>query len=114
MNSHHLGVLRFFALLFLLPGLGGLIVSAWVSANYLETLPRMPLPAEARMTPRDIHGVIVYQTVAEDRRLSIMEDSSVGIFAVGLTLGLVYMRKWGIAQALTGSEDDDMVPENNG
>lgn len=114
MNNHQLGVLRLFALLFLLPGLGGLIVSAWVSTQYLETLPRMPIPAEFRMTPRDIHGVIVYETVSEDRRLSVMEDSSVGIFAVGLTLGLVYMRKWGITQALTGSEDDELVVENNG
>lgn len=114
MNGQQLGVLRFFALLFLLPGLAGLIISAWVSTNYLETLPRMPVPLESRMTPRDIHGVIVYQTVSEDRRLSMMEDCSVGIFAVGLTLGLVYMRKWGIAQALTGSEDDDLVAENHG
>ncbi|MFP5237497.1 MAG: hypothetical protein ACLGSD_16490 [Acidobacteriota bacterium] len=74
----------------------------------------MPVPTEFRMTPRDIHGVIVYQTVAEDRKLSMMEDASVGIFAVGLMLGLVYMRKWGIAQALTGSEDDELVAENNG
>lgn len=111
MNNHQLGVLRIFALLFLLPGLAGLVLSAWVSTTYLEKLPRIPEPAEYRMVPRDIHGVVVYQTAAEDRRLSLMEDTSVGIFVVGLALGLVYMRKWGIAQALTGADEDDLVPE---
>lgn len=107
MNHQQLGVLRFFALLFLLPGLGGLILSAWVSTSYLETLPRMPMPVEQRMIPRNIHGVIVYQTTSEDRRLDAMQDASIGVFLVGLGLGLVYMRKWGIAQMLTGGEDEE-------
>lgn len=112
MDNRQLGILRFFALLFLLPGLAGLILSAWVSTTYLENLPRIPDPAELRMTPRNIHGVIVYETTAEDHKLSLMEDSSVGVFLVGLTLGMVYMRKWGIAQALVGSEDEeDLVAE---
>lgn len=114
MNSHQLGVLRFFALLFLLPGLAGLIVSAWVSTSYLQSLPRMPVPAESRMTPRNIHGVIVYETETENRKLNILEDSSVGVFLVGLTLGLVYMRKWGLAQALAGGDEEDLIPEQQG
>ncbi len=78
-------------------------------------LPRMPVPAESRMTPRNIHGVIVYETEAEDRQLSLMEDSSVGIFLIGLGLGIVYMRKWGISHALVGGEDeDDLIPEKVG
>lgn len=112
MSNRQLGVLRFFALLFLLPGLAGLVLSAWVSTSYLETLPRIPRPAEQRMIPRNIHGVIVYQTAREDRRLDFMQDASVGIFLVGLGLGLVHMRKWGIAQALAGGEDEEeLVPE---
>lgn len=107
MNHQQLGALRFFALLLLLPGLGGLILSAWISTSYLETLPRMPMPAEQRMTPRNVHGVIVYQTAAEDRRLDLMQDASIGIFVVGVGLGLVYMRRWGIAQMLTGGEDEE-------
>ncbi len=107
MTNHQLGVFRFFALLFLLPGLAGLILSAWVSTSYLEDLPRMPVPVQSRMIPRNIHGVVVYETAAEDRRLEVMQDASVGIFLVGLTLGLVYMRTWGIAQALTGGEEED-------
>jgi hypothetical protein len=98
MSHSNLTVLRFFALLFLLPGLGGLIFSAMVSTDYLENLPRSPAPAEQRMTPRDIHGTIVYQTVPEDERLSVMEYGSVSIFLTGLLLGIVYLEKWSSAR----------------
>jgi hypothetical protein len=65
-----------------------------------------------RITPRNIHGILVYQTVEENRRLNLMEDSSVGVFLFGLGLGFVYLAKWGIVQAL-GAEDDEME-ENMG
>lgn len=107
MNRQNLGLLRFFSLLFLLPGLGGLIFSAVISTSYLEKLPRSPVPAEMRMIPRNIHGIVVYQTAEEDRRLTLMEDTSVGVFVVGLGLGLVYLRKWGIAQALGAEEEEN-------
>jgi len=105
MNHRKLSLLRFFSLLFLLPGLGGLVISAMVSTHYLETLPRTPIPSEMRMVPRNIHGLVVYQTDDEDQKLTLLEDSSVGVFLVGLTMGLVYLRKWGIAQALTGEDE---------
>jgi hypothetical protein len=105
MNHRKLSLLRLISLMFLLPGLGGLVISAMVSTQYLETLPRTPIPSEMRMVPRNIHGVVVYQTDDEDQRLSIMEAASVGVFLVGLTMGLVYLRKWGIAQALTGEDE---------
>ena len=110
MNRQRLSMLRFFSLLFLLPGLAGLLFSAWVSTSYLEKLPRMPEPTQMRMTPRNIHGIVVYQTDEEDRRLTVMEDASIAVFLVGLTLGLVYLRKWGIAHAL-GAEDEDLAEE---
>lgn len=111
MNRQQLGLLRFFSLLLLLPGLGGLIFSAVISTNYLENLPRTPVPAEMRMIPRNIHGVVVYQTAEEDRRLTLMEDASVGVFVLGLGLGLIYLRKWGIAQAL-GADDEERVAQH--
>jgi hypothetical protein len=49
--------------------------------------------------------VVVYQTDDEDRTLTVLEDSSVGVFLVGLAMGLVYLRKWGIAQALAGEDE---------
>lgn len=79
----------------LLPGLAGLVFSALVSAYYMDTLPRGPVPDEMRMTPRNINGCVVYQTAEESRRLSRLEDSSVAVFVVGLVLGLVYLEKWG-------------------
>jgi hypothetical protein len=98
------------SLLFLLPGLAGLIFSAMISTQYLETLPKGPDPDQMRMTPRNIHGIVVYQTEQEDTRLTVLEDSSVAVFLLGLGTGLVYLRKWGIAQAL-GSEDEDRAAE---
>jgi len=110
MNHRQLRLLRFFALLFLLPGLGGLVFSAMVSAQYLQTLPRLPVPEEMRVVPRNIHSIVVYQTDDEDRRLKLLEDTSVAVFAIGLGMGLVYLRKWGIAQAL-GAEEGVALPE---
>jgi hypothetical protein len=111
MNRQQLGALRFFSLLFLLPGLAGLIYSAMVSTSYLERLPRMPQPTELRMTPRNIHGIVVYQTQDEDQRLTVMEDTSIVVFLVGLALGLVYLRKWGIAHAL-GADDEELAEQS--
>jgi hypothetical protein len=109
MNAAKLAMLRFFALLFLLPGLAGLIVSAMISTSYLETMPKSPEPDQMRMTPRNIHGIVVYQTVEEDQRLSLMEGASVGIFVVGLGLGLVYLEKWGSARSHASEYDDELT-----
>jgi len=98
MNRTNLTVLKFFALLFLLPGLGGLVFSAMVSTDYLESLPKSPAPIEQRMTPRNVHGTVIYQTVQEDERLSAMEYTSVSVFLVGLLLGIVYLEKWSSAR----------------
>lgn len=100
MSRVNLTILKFFALLFLLPGLGGLVFSAMVSTDYLENLPRFPAPAEHRMTPRNVHGVVVYQTVQEDKRLSAMEYTSVSVFLAGLLLGIVYLEKWSSARQM--------------
>ena len=101
-----LATLRFVALLFLLPGLAGLIVSSTVSVHYLETMPRGPAVSENRVVPRDIHGTVVYQTKDEDRKLSVIEYTSVGVFIVGLTLGMVYLEHWGASQDRYGDEDE--------
>lgn len=113
MNGAQLAKLKFVALLFLLPGLLGLLLSAMISTHYVDTMPRWPTPEEMRMTPRNINGTVVYQTVSEDRKLSIIEYSSVGIFLVGLGLGLVYLEKWSSARA-RATEDDDHLSENFG
>jgi hypothetical protein len=96
--------LRRLALLFLLPGLAGLIISSVISVSYLDSCPKMPDPPAMRMTPRTIHGVTIYQTEDENRRLDVIEYSSTMIFLIGLGLSLVYLRKWGIARAIDGEE----------
>jgi hypothetical protein len=112
MKNAQLATLRFFALLFLMPGLGGLILSAIVSTHYLDTLPRWPAPEELRMIPRSIHGVIVYQTAQEDRRLTIMEGTSVGVFILGLGLSVWYLEKWSSRQVRESEEEG--LEENAG
>ena len=102
MSTAKLGTLKFVSLLFLLPGIAGLIFSAMISTHYLETLPRWPAAAEMRMTPRNIQGVVVYQTEEEDRSLSISEYSSVGLFLVGLGFGLYYLERWSACHARLG------------
>ena len=105
MKAARLSTLRFFALLFLLIGLGGLITSAIISTHYLDVMPTKPAPEQLRMVPRSIHGVTVYQTAQEDRRLNVVEYSSVGIFLIGLTLSVIYLEKWGSTQVPAGDEE---------
>jgi hypothetical protein len=111
MNSPRLAKLKMFSLVFMLPGLAGLIISAMLSVHYLDSMPRWPSPEELRTVPRNIHGVVVYQTREEDRTLDVMEFSSVGVFLVGLALGVVYLEKWG---ALRMSEEEDRLTEDFG
>ena len=42
---------------------------------------------------------MVYQTAQEDRKLDEIEYGSVGVFVIGLVLGLTYLEKWGATQA---------------
>jgi hypothetical protein len=112
MKSARLGTLKFFALVFLLSGLAGLIASATISTHYLDAMPRVPTPGELRIVPRNIHGVTVYQTAKEDRFLNAWEYSSVGIFLVGLVLSGVYLEKWGSIQAGASEEEDAALTED--
>jgi len=105
-NRAQLATLRFLSLLFMLPGLAGLVISAMISTHYLDTMPRWPAPEDLRMTPRNINGTVVYQTEEEDQRLSVAEYSSVGVFVIGLGLGLVYLEKWGADRAHEAELDE--------
>lgn len=112
MKSSSLRALRFISLLFLLPGLGGLVISATISTHYLNTLPRVPVLEDGREVPRTIDGVTIFQTREEDHRLSFLEYGSVGIFVTGFLLGVVYLEKWGSAQARKNEEEG--LVENEG
>ena len=110
MESNRRVALKFFSLLFLLPGIAGLIVSAMISLNYGNTMPKWPVPEQSRTVPRSINGQVIYQTEEEDRRLNEIEFASVGVFLVGASLGLVYLAKWGMARAIA-SDDEDAANE---
>ncbi len=109
MKAARLATLKFFALLFLLPGLAGLIVSAMISTHYLDTMPRLAAPEENRVVPRGTHGTTVYQTPAENRDLNLIEYSSVGVFVLGLALSAVYLEKWGSMQAREADEESKLA-----
>jgi hypothetical protein len=113
MSSSQLAKLKMIALALILPGLAGLIVSAMISVHYLDTMPKWPSPRELRTVPRNIHGSVVYQTADEDRKLDLIEYSSVGVFLLGLGLGLVYLEKWG-SRTVRETEEDDQLTENYG
>jgi hypothetical protein len=112
MKTARLATLKFFALLFLLFGLAGLIASATISTHYLLVMPQRPIPEELRVVPRSIHGVTVYQTVEENRMLNTWEFTSVGIFLVGVTLSVIYLEKWGSMQVPAGEEDESELAED--
>ncbi len=113
MRPAQLATLKFFALLFLLPGLAGMILSATISTSYLEKMPQVPVISEDRVVPREIHGIVVYQTKEEDKKLSSIEDWSVAVFVVGLGLGLVFLEKWGATQARYGEENNEFVEDRS-
>jgi hypothetical protein len=92
--------------MFLLPGLAGLVISAVISTHYMDTLPKWPDPENLRIVPRNLNGSVVYQTEEEDRRLDILEYSSVGVFIIGLSAGLVYLEKWGGFRAQELEEEE--------
>jgi len=104
-----LAALKFFALLFLLPGLAGLIASAMISTHYLDSMPRQPVLEQNRVVPRGIHGITIYQTRKENRDLNAIEYSSVGIFLCGLVIGLIYLEKWGSMQSPAGEEESQLA-----
>jgi hypothetical protein len=113
MKTAKLAALRFFALLFILPGLAGLIISAVISTHYLQVMPRGPVLVEGRIVPREIHGIVIYQTEDEDRRLNLIEYSSVGVFVLGLGLGLVYLEKWGSMPVRAGDEEGELAEDRS-
>ncbi len=108
-----LAALKFFALLFLLPGLAGLIISAMISAHYLDTMPRWPVPEQYRIVPRGIHGTTIYQTPEENRNLNVIEYTSVGIFVTGFVIGLIYLEKWGSLQSRAGEEESELAENHS-
>ncbi|HUA98898.1 MAG TPA: hypothetical protein VMA34_11275 [Terracidiphilus sp.] len=113
MKAARLTALKILALAFLLPGLGGLIGSAIVSAHYLDVMPKHPDPGTLQMIPRNIHGTVIYQTARQNQRLNLLEYVSVGVFAVGLAVGLIYLEQWGSTQNPDGEEAPELAQNHS-
>jgi hypothetical protein len=95
MKNPQIKALKHFSLLLLLFGVVGFALSTIVSGQYLDTLPKNPAVEELRTVPRNIHGTVVYQTVEENRKLTLIDaGSAIGIL-LGLGLGIVYLEKVG-------------------
>jgi hypothetical protein len=87
----NVGLLRFFALLLLLPGLVGLVANAALSTHYFDTRSHSPEPALARTVPRALNGQVVYITAHEDGQLDLLRYYGLRTFAIGVGLGLLYL-----------------------
>ena len=74
-------------------------------------MPRGPVLVEGRIIPRDIHGIVVYQTAEENRKLNLVEYSWFGVFFLGIGLGLVYLEQWGSLQARSSEEESDYAED---
>ena len=59
-----------------------------------------------RMTPRKFIGLSSYQSAEENRKLILIEYSSIGVFIAGLGIGLVYFRNRGMARAIAAESED--------
>jgi hypothetical protein len=106
MENNRVAQLKFFSLMFLVPGLIGLMISATLSGSYMNKLPRFPDPQNLRMIPRNINGYTVYQTDGENRTLDRTEFGSVSMLLIGLAMALVHFQKWGLARAIESKEED--------
>ena len=84
---------RLVALSILIPGVIAWFYTCALWSHY-SYLPRYPIPAEGRNYPRGIHGITVYQTLAERNKLDFMLRASIAICAVGFTLAIIEEERW--------------------
>jgi hypothetical protein len=109
MKNPQIMALKQFSLLLLLFGVVGFALSTIVSGQYLETLPKNPVQEELRTVPRNIHGVVVYQTIEENRKLTLIDGGSVIGILLGLGLGMVYLEKVGTFADRSKEEEEDSL-----
>ena len=87
MTTQKVKMLNYVAIALMLFGIAGGVWSSSIWSQYLRTLSRTPNAALKRIYPRNIHGIVVYQTYAERTRLNTIEYSSAGLFLLGLLIG---------------------------
>jgi len=106
MKTAQLAMLRAVALCLTCSALAGLLTSAAISTHYRKSLPTFPIPAEFRMTPRNIAGVIVFLTEGEERQLTQVKLFSAATLLAGLAVSALYMeRKSTLCRDPVGNDD---------
>ena len=83
----------------MVPGLAVWIYSGTIWNQYLNTLPHTPDQTTGRVYPRNIHGIVVFQTHTEQLRLELTQDIAIGVFFLGLLIGALEERNWRRATA---------------
>lgn len=99
---------RTIAVILMVPALSVAFYSGTIWNRYLKELPRSPNPTTGRIYPRNIHGIIVYQTHAEQLRLDLMDEISTGVFFAGLIIGAIEEKHW----RKTGGKNLPPMPKN--
>jgi hypothetical protein len=84
---------RVIAISVLIPGVISWFYT-WALWSGYTYLPRHPIPAEGRIYPRGIHGITVYQTLAERNKLDFFLRLSIIISAAGFTLAILEEERW--------------------
>ena len=87
-------VWRTVAVVLMTPALAVLLYTGVIWNRYLDTLPRAPDPTRARVYPRNIHGIVVFQTHSEKLRLDLTENVASGVFMLGMLIGALEERHW--------------------
>jgi hypothetical protein len=108
-KKYKLAALRFFALLFLLPGLACLVANASLTTHYFDTVSREPVPDDDRTVPRELNGVVVYLTEGENTQLNQLRYYGMRVFGIGCALGLIYLGYMAthLEQGRSSEEDED-------
>jgi hypothetical protein len=78
----------------IVPALAVWLYTAVIWNRYFETLPRVPNPVTERIYPRNIHGIVVFQTHAEKVRLDMMSCVSLAVLTLGIVIGILEERHW--------------------
>ena len=74
----------------------GIIAWCYTGAlwNSYATLPRTPDSAAGRVYPIGVHGLTVYQTLAQRDRLNLLLRTSAIVFSLGFALAVIEEEKW--------------------
>lgn len=82
------------SIVLMVSALGVLLYAGVLWNRYLDTLPRTPDAAAGRVHPQNIHGIVVFQTQAEELRLDVAENIAGGVFLLGMFVGALEEGRW--------------------